>query len=246
MGHPGAHLEKHRAVEGLGNLIGPHGEGPALGAVGGFQHGELGGAGIVPGVLLVLGGVHPGVVRHADDHAGVDAGVRHGKQRVRRHVQSHVLHAAETALSRETGPKGRLHGHFLVGCPLAVDFVVLGGLLRNLRTGGAGIAGDERASRLVKSPGNRRVAQHQLFHDCLSLCSSQNVFHYNDTAPGVVVPPDGDTPRKAHQSGASSGFARPSRRITCRMTPPAPPSSMDRRTRLTVALLAPVLRRMSE
>ena len=161
---PGAHLQQHRRVELLGELIGQLGELQGLGGVAGLQHGELGGHGVVAGVLLVLGRVHPRVVGHADDHPGVDAGVGDGKQGVRRHVEPHVLHAAEAPLSRQGGAEGRFHGHLLVGGPLRVDLGVLGGGLGDLRAGGAGIAGDKGASRLVEPSGNGFVAQHQSFH----------------------------------------------------------------------------------
>ena len=51
--------------------------------------------------------------------------------------------------------------------------------------------------------------------------------------------------RTGHERMPQYRSARPSRQITSCITPPAPPSSMERRTRLMVALLAPVLSRMS-
>ena len=175
VGHPGAHLQDHRSVELLGDLIGPPGEGQGLGGVGGFQHGQLGGDGVVPGVLLVLGGVHPRVVGHRDDHARIDTGIGHSEQRVSGHVESHVLHGAEGPLSCQAGAESHLHGYLLIGGPLTVNIVEFGGLLGDLGAGGAGVAGDHAAARLVKSPGNGGVAQHQLFHEsvpCFLYCSS--------------------------------------------------------------------------
>ena len=171
VGHPGAHLDDDRAVIFLGDLIGLLGEGQGLGGVGGLQHGDFRRLGVVAGVLLVLGGVHPRVVGHHDDHARVHASVGHGEQGVGGHVQAHVLHAAEGALSRQGGAEGGLHGHLLVGGPLAVDVVKLGGLLGDLGAGGAGVAGDHAAPRLIQSTGNGGVAQHQLFHLSFSLLS---------------------------------------------------------------------------
>ena len=126
------------------------------------------------GVLLVLRGVHARVIGHHNDHARVHPGVGDGEQRVGGHVQAHVLHAAEGAAARQRGAEGGLHGHLLIGGPLAVDVVELGGLLGDLGTGGAGIAGDHTASRLVQSTGNGRVAQHQLFHIALLPAFLQN------------------------------------------------------------------------
>ena len=164
VGHAGTHLQQHRGVELLRQVIGQLGKLQGLGGVRGLQHGHLGGDGVVAGVLLVLRGVHPRVVGHADDHAAVHAGVGHGEQRVGGHVQAHVLHAAEGPLARQAGTEGHLHGHLLVGGPLTVDLGEFHGLLRDLRAGGAGIAGDHAASRLIQPPGNGGVAQHQLFH----------------------------------------------------------------------------------
>ena len=118
----------------------------------------------MPGVLLVLGGVHAGIVGHADDHAGVDPRVGDGKQGVGGHVHPHVLHDAGAALACQGGAEGHLHGHLLVGGPLAVDLVVPGGLLGDLRTGGARITGNQAASGLVQPPGHRLISQHQLLH----------------------------------------------------------------------------------
>ena len=164
VGHPGTHLQQHRGVELLRQVVGQLGKLQGLGGVRGLQHGDLGGDGVVAGVLLVLRGVHPRVVSHADDHAAVHAGVGHGEQGVGGHVQAHMLHAAEGPLSRQAGAEGHLHGHLLVGGPLAVDFGELHGLLGDLGAGGAGIAGDHAASRLIQPTGNGGVAQHQLFH----------------------------------------------------------------------------------
>ena len=164
VGHPGTHLQQYRGVELLAELIGQLSELQRLGGVGGLQHGHLGGDGVVPGVLLVLGGVHPRVVGHTDDHPGVHPGIGHGVQGVGGHVQAHVLHGAEGPLSRQAGPEGGLHSHLLVGGPLAVYFGVLHGLLGDLGAGGARVAGDHTAPRLIQSPGNGGVAQHQLFH----------------------------------------------------------------------------------
>ena len=115
----------------------------------GLQHGDLGSNGIVPGVLLVLGGVHAGIVGHADDHAGVDPRVGDGKQGVGGHVHPHVLHDAGSSLTTHRGSMGHFQRHLLVGGPLAVDLRILGRFLCDLCTGGAGIAGDHTAPSLI-------------------------------------------------------------------------------------------------
>ena len=160
VGHAGAHLQQHRTVKLLGDLISGLGEGQSLGRVGGLQHGQLGSHGIVPGVLLVLGGVHAGVVGHGDDHARIHTGVCHGEQGVGGHVQAHVLHGAEGALARQTCAEGGLHGYLFIGSPLGVDLIKFGHLLGDLGAGGAGVAGHHAAAGLVQATGNGGVAQH--------------------------------------------------------------------------------------
>ena len=75
MGDAGGEPEEHGSVELLGQLIGQLGVGEALGGVAGLKHGNLGGNGVAPGILLVLGGVHPRIVGDGADHARVDADI---------------------------------------------------------------------------------------------------------------------------------------------------------------------------
>ena len=169
VGDPGAHLQQHRGVKLLGNGIGQLGKGQGFLRICRLQHGKLGGHGIVAGILLVLGAVHPRVVRYADDHAGVYACIGDGKQGICRNVQAHVLHAAKAAAAGQGSPEGRLHGDFFIGRPFCVDLFILGGKLGNLRAGRAGIAGHHGASSLIKAPGRRFITEHQCFHGGSSL-----------------------------------------------------------------------------
>ena len=164
VGDAGAHFQQHGGVILLRQVIGQLGHGQRLGGIGRLQHGDLGGTGIVPAVLLVLGAVHAGVVGHADDHAAVDTGVGNGEQGVRGHVQAHVLHAAEGALAGQGRAEGGFHGHLFIGGPFGVHLGIFGDGLGDLSAGGAGIAGYEAASGLKQAPGNGFVAQHQRFH----------------------------------------------------------------------------------
>ena len=163
MGDAGAQPQQNGRVILLGQTEGSLGEVIALLGVGRLQHGNLGGDGMMAGILLVLGGVHAGIVRHADHKTAVDAGIGHGKQRIRRHIQAHVLHSAAAALSAQGGAEGGLHGHLFVGGPLRVDLGIARRLLRDLRGGGAGIAGHHAATGVIQTPGNRGVADVKLF-----------------------------------------------------------------------------------
>ena len=46
-------------------------------------------------VLLVLAGVHSGVVGNADNKSAVHARISHGEERVGSNVETNVLHCAE-------------------------------------------------------------------------------------------------------------------------------------------------------
>ena len=158
VGDAGAHLEQDRGVELLAELKGQHGKFPRLSGIGGLQHRNLGGHGIVAGVLLVLAGVHTRVVGHGDDHAAVDAGVGHGEQRVGSHVQADMLHAAEAAPTGQGRAEGDLHRNLLVGGPLAADLVVGSAFLGDFGAGRAGVAGNQADPRLIETAGRRLVA----------------------------------------------------------------------------------------
>ena len=169
VGNAGAHLEQNRRIKLLGEFVSQLGESQRFAGVARLEHRDLGSAGVVAGVLLVLAGMHAGVICHADDHTGIHARIADGKQRICCHVQSDVLHAAEAALASQARAERSFHGHFLVGRPFGVNLFVFGHLFRDFRGRRAWIAGYERASGLIKTAGNSGVAQHKLFHEWRSL-----------------------------------------------------------------------------
>ena len=165
MGDPGGQPQQHRRVESLGQLIPQLGESQTFGGIAGLQHGHLGGDGVMAGILLVLGGMHPGIVRHGADHAAVHPYVGGGIKRVGRHVQPHVLHGAEAAGAAGGRAEGDLEGHLLVGGPLGIDIrAVLHHAFGDFGARRARVGGHDRDPRLVQAPGNRLVAQQQCFH----------------------------------------------------------------------------------
>ena len=164
MRHAGTHLEKHRGIELLGKLVAELRERQRLRRVGRLEHRELRRDGIVAGILLVLGRVHPRIIRHADDKTAAHAGIGQRKQRVCRDVQTDVLHAAEAAVAGQTRAEGRFHGDLLVGRPFCINFWIFGCTFRDFRAGRAGIAGDKAAARFKQAAGGGFVAEHQSFH----------------------------------------------------------------------------------
>ena len=160
----GAHTDENGSVEFFGELEGELGEFKRLCRVGGLKHWELGRLGIVTGVLLVLRGVHTGIVGNEDDEAAVYAGVGHGEERVGCHVETDVLHSAGSASAAEGSAEGGLESDLFVGRPFAVDLVVFSGEFCDLGGGSSGVGGNDRASRLVKTAGDGFVSEHKFFH----------------------------------------------------------------------------------
>lgn len=66
-------------------------------------------------VLLVLGGMHPRVVRDGADHAAVDADVGGGVQRVRRHVQPTCFIAQKLRAPPSEAPNATSKATFSLG-----------------------------------------------------------------------------------------------------------------------------------
>jgi len=120
VGQAGGGAEEHGGVELLGQLEGGAGELAGLGGVGRLEHGELRRDRVVPVVLLVLGGVHGGVVRGDAHQATLHPGVGGREQRVSGHVDAHVLHRHQCARPDDGGAQRHLVGHLLVDGPLRV------------------------------------------------------------------------------------------------------------------------------
>ena len=113
----------------------------------------------MPVILLVLGGVHTGVVGGDDHKTAGHTVVSGGEQGISRHVHAHVLHGAEAAHAGDGSAVSHLRSHLLVGRPLTVKVArILGQCFKNLCAGGAGIGRAHPDARLVGAPGNGFVA----------------------------------------------------------------------------------------
>ena len=172
MGNAGAHPQQHRGVILLGK--GKRSLYEVLGflRIRRLQHGNLGGDGIVPGILLVLGGMHGGVICHADHKTAVDTGVGQGKQGVCGHVEANMLHGAAASHTGEGRAEGGFQRHLFIGRPFSIDFRKFGGLLGDLGGGGSGVAGDQAASGFIQATGHRTVADKQFFQ-CIAPFNAQ-------------------------------------------------------------------------
>ena len=158
-----AHFDKNRRIELFGQLEGKLRESTGFSRVGRLKHGNLRRDGVMAAVLFVLGRMHPRVVGNRDHHAGVHAGVRHGIERVRGNVQANVLLRAEGTSACQRSAERGFHGNLFIGSPFTVNFIIFGSFLRDLRAGGAGIAGDKADTCLIQTSRNSFVAEHQLF-----------------------------------------------------------------------------------
>ena len=163
MGNARRGAKQHRHVKLFRDPVSFLHEVDAFLGVGGLYQGDLGGAGIAAVVLLVLGGVHAGVVCRDDHEAAVDAVVGRGKQRIGGHVQTDVLHCAEAAHPADGSAVGDLGGDLFIRRPFAVQGVlILGQRFKNLRTGSAGICRTDLDPGLVGASGDGFVAGKQM------------------------------------------------------------------------------------
>ena len=158
MRHAGAHLHNNGRVKLLGNLICLLYEIPRLRGICGLKHRNLRRHGIMSGILLILRGVHSGVVCNANDQTGIHASIRTSKEWISRHIKSHVLHAAKASLSGKACAKSHFHGNLLIRCPLTINLIILCSLFRHLGTRRPWITRNHAAACLVKATGKGLIS----------------------------------------------------------------------------------------
>ena len=116
-------------------------------------------------VLLVLRGMHAGVVGVDDHHAADGADVGEGHQGVHRHVEPNVLHGDQRADAGEGSTHADFHGDLLVDRPFAVDGALeFSHVLHDFGGRRAGIGGGHAAAGAVGGPGDGLVGGKQFFH----------------------------------------------------------------------------------
>ena len=116
-------------------------------------------------VLLVLGGVHGGVVRRHEDESANRADAREGHERVHGHVQADVLHGDDGAGARQRGADGDFQGDFFVDGPLGLDFAAeFGDGFEDFGGGGAGVGGGDGTAGMPSGPGDGFVGGEEFFH----------------------------------------------------------------------------------
>ena len=156
---------QHGGIKLLGNFAGHLHKILALLRIAGLHHGDLGSAGIVTVILLILRRMAAGVIGSNNDVRAVHAHVTGSEQRVGRHIQAHHLHGADGTGACHGRAIGYLGSHLFIGCPLAVHILfVLGHVLQDLGAGSSGVSGTDLDPGFVYATGSGFVTGHQMLH----------------------------------------------------------------------------------
>ncbi len=128
-----------RKIETLGNIVGRLGKRQCLGGVGGVEHGNMGRTRIEARVLLVLGGMHSGVVGGKNHETAVHSRIRRGEQGVGGHVDADVLHRGQHATTSGSRPQTNFDGNLFIWGPFGIHARQFGEGLHGLGRRGARI-----------------------------------------------------------------------------------------------------------
>ena len=197
MGHPGGGAQQHRHIKALGDLKGRPGKVQTFLRIRRLQHGQPGGTGIVTVVLLILGGMHAGIVGGDDDEATAHAVVGRSKNGIRRHIDAHMLHGADASDAGDGSAVGHLRSHLFVGRPFAVKGVfILGEGFKHLCAGRAGICGADFDACFICAPGNGLVAGKERSVQCQDHLSDTDTVISCDMFNDIAIIPYAASPCK--------------------------------------------------
>ena len=110
------------------------------------------------GVLLVLGGIHAGIVGRMHYIPPADAGISGSEQRVRRNVDADVLHGGQHACAGRACADAHFHGDLLIDAPFRVHAVHLRKGLKRFGGRRARISHADAATSLPCALGYRLVS----------------------------------------------------------------------------------------
>ena len=134
------------------NLESAPGKSSASLAVGGLEHRHASERRVVAAVLLVLGRMHPRIVRDHDHQTAADSSVREREERVGRHVEPDMLHGDQRPATSEARPGAYLEGDLLVRRPFGRHVRHCGEGFQNLGRRRARVARTEVRPRPPRRP----------------------------------------------------------------------------------------------
>ena len=155
---------EHGDAELFGELETVAGHVVALLLVGGLKRGDESKLGVETRVLLVLGGVHRGVVGNDYKQTAVGAGHAGIDECVGGYVHADVLHRHDGAFAAERHTKSFLDGGFLVRRPMRVDGTLFCERMhlhkfKDFSRRSAGVGVGTRESGIERTEGKRFVAE---------------------------------------------------------------------------------------
>ena len=139
MRNTGGNTNDNRSVILFANLICGFHEILAFLAVAGFKARSMCASGKHPRVLLVLRGMHSGVIGNNEYHAGINTGIGCCEEGVGTHIQTDMLHAGKTASAAYCCTECNLDGDLFVGCPFGIDLGIVSNVLVDFGAGSSGI-----------------------------------------------------------------------------------------------------------
>jgi hypothetical protein len=117
MGQPGSQPKQDRNLKPLRNFEGFPGHLIGFLLVPGFHTGSQGKIRIKPGILLILGTVHPRIICHGNHQASLYPEKTAVDEGIRSHVKPHMLHGNQRTAAYERYSQGRFQGGFFIGTP---------------------------------------------------------------------------------------------------------------------------------
>ena len=149
--------QEHRYPPTLRNLDCRQREIIRLLRIGRLQHGHPGRHRVMPVVLFVLAGGHPGIIRRHHHQRGIHTRIGGGEKRVRCDVEPDVFHRSQRPRSGESRADGHFERYLLVGGPLRVS-AKLGKRFQDFSGGCAGVTRPQRHAGVPGSQRDRFVA----------------------------------------------------------------------------------------
>ncbi len=169
VGDAGGHPQHHGRIESLAHRERLFHELAGLRGTGRLEHRHLRIQGHPPRVLLVLRGVHAGIVTNHNDKSRQDAGVGGRHQRVHRDVESDVLAGEQAADPADRGPQSHFESHLFVDRPLGINLRESRQDLEDVGGRGARVGARHAQAGLIGPLSQRFISGKQRLITCILL-----------------------------------------------------------------------------